>query len=138
MRTATSPRVAFAYDVPLVSDGTVTAALIALVLILLVAGAVLAFVAFPHRSRPIPGAPSRVSNAAASADELLEATLEAPAHGLLDSRERHQRAAAGFERLEQRIIGLLRRRPAARETTAPEATAPVDVRSLESAARERR
>lgn len=114
-----------------------TAALIVLVLILLVAGAVLAFAAFPHRSRPIPGAPARVSDAVTQADQRLEASLEAPAHGLLDSRERHQRASARFERVEQRVVGLFRRRPAP-QRTEPVPPATVDLRSLESATRERR
>ena len=82
-------------------------AVLVLVLVLLVAGAVLAFAAFPHRSRPIPGAPTRVSEAAVQADERLESVMDAPAHGLLDSRERQQRASARFERLEERVVTLL-------------------------------
>jgi kynurenine formamidase len=110
-------------------------AVLVLVVVLLVAGAVLAFAAFPHRSRPIPGAPARVSEAAAHADERLQSAMEAPAHGLLDSRERQQRASARFERVEERVVTLLRVLTLKRRGGSGGPAAARDDRRFESAGR---
>ncbi len=83
-----------------------------LVLTLLAAGAVVAYVAFPARGRPLPGAPElgrRMQRVAAAVGRRTEGP---PAYGVLSSPQGHRRAQQRFEAAERRILSLLRRGPA--------------------------
>jgi hypothetical protein len=109
----------------LLGDLTVIAAFVVLGCCVLLSALVLGYVMFPHRRRPIPGAPAQVGEVVASAEQRLGLTGDAPPHGLLGSRERDRRASQRFERLEQRVAGSIRRdrrpagRPGARRGAAP-------------------